>query len=58
MKNEGQKPIKRISTQSPYMDVEIYNNYTQGMKDRNKKRKKQGLDALHGRTFQEWLGEP
>ena len=43
MKNEGQKPIKRISTQSPYMDVEIYNNYTQGMKDRNKKRKKQGL---------------
>ena len=42
---------------SPYMSKGIYNNYTKGMKEKNQKRMKQGLQSIYIRTFEEWSGE-
>ena len=40
----------------PYMNRGVYKNYTKGMKERNQKRKGEGLDALHIRSYEEWYG--
>lgn len=38
----------------PYMTKDIYKNYAKGMKERNQKRKDQGLKVIYIRTFEEW----
>ena len=48
---------QEIGEKSPYMNKEIYHNYEKGMKERNQKRMKQGLEILHIRSFEEWSGE-
>ena len=42
---------------SPYMTKVIYNNYAKGMKEKNQKRVKQGLESIYIRSFEEWSGE-
>lgn len=39
---------------SPYINKGIYDNYSKGMKEKNLKRVKQGLDAIPVRSFEEW----
>jgi hypothetical protein len=39
---------------SPYINKAIYENYAKGMKEKNIKRIKQGLDAIPIRTFDNW----
>ncbi len=39
---------------SPYMSKGIYNNYEKSMKEKNAKRKGQGLQPITVRTFEEW----
>ncbi len=39
---------------APYMNKGIYHNYEKVMKEKNQKRKGQGLEAIHIRTFEEW----
>ncbi len=51
----GPLPVKQEHEEkSPYMSRGIYKNYSKGMKERNRKRKGQGLEALQVRTFEEW----
>lgn len=38
----------------PYMSKGIYNNYEKSMKEKNVKRKGQGLKSIYIRTFEEW----
>ena len=51
-----QAPAKKPETagKSPYMSKGIYHNYEKGMKERNHKRKVQGLQAIPVRTYEEW----
>ncbi len=39
---------------SPYINKSIYENYSKGMKAKNIKRLKQGLEAIKVRSFEEW----
>lgn len=48
---------KKDTAKTPYLSRGIYNNYTKGMKEKNRKRVQQGLEAIHVRTFEEWCGE-
>jgi hypothetical protein len=42
---------------SPYMSKGIYNNYARGMKEKNQKRTKLGLESIYIRTFEEWSSQ-
>ena len=48
---EEQSPTQE---KSPYMSKAIYGNYAKGMKEKNVKRHKQGLEAIPIRTYEEW----
>jgi hypothetical protein len=48
---------KKLNVKSPYLDVKIYHNYAKAMKEKNCKRKTQGLNAIYVRSFEEWSGE-
>jgi len=39
---------------SPYINKAIYENYFKGMKEKNQKRVRQGLEAIPVRTFEQW----
>ena len=39
---------------SPYINKTIYENYFKGMKAKNIKRHKEGLEAIPVRTFEQW----
>lgn len=39
---------------SAYMSKDIYSNYEKSMKEKNVKRKGQGLQSIYVRTFEEW----
>ncbi len=59
-KKKAQEPENTLikkgedKVKTPFMSKGIYNNYEKGMKERNQKRRSQGLAALHVRTFEEW----
>ena len=61
MKTEssGNEVAKKSASKlkSPYMSKAIYKNYAKGMKERNQKRKGQGLAGLRVRSFEEWSEE-
>ena len=40
----------------PGLSKGIYKNYSAAMTEKNQKRKKEGLSALHIRTYEEWSG--
>ncbi len=46
--------VKTDNKKSPYLSKGIYNNYEKGMKEKNHKRKGQGLEIIRIRTFEEW----
>lgn len=52
MSKEDKKSEKK--EMSPYINKGIYDNYSKGMKEKNHKRVKQGLNAIPVRTFEEW----
>ena len=49
-----QAPAPAPAGRSLYMSKGIYNNYAKSMKDKNVKRKWQGLKAIYIRTYEEW----
>lgn len=44
-------------TTTPYLTKSIYKNYEVTMKEKNIKRKKDGLPPIHVRTYQEWSNQ-
>ena len=56
MSKEEEKKTEKAERKerSPYINKGIYENYAKGMKEKNLKRVKEGLDAIPVRTFEEW----
>ena len=46
--------MKGKNGKSPYISKGIYSNYEKSMKEKNVKRKRQGLKSIHIRTYEEW----
>ncbi len=54
------KPLKNEaapSTSSPYLSKKIYQNYASSMKNKNIKRKKDGLQPILVRSYEDWSGK-
>ena len=51
--NKDEKKAEKME-KSPYINKSIYENYFKGMKEKNHKRVKQGLEAIPVRSFEEW----
>lgn len=56
MKTSKNEEEKKVKENIPYLSKGIYKNYTKGMEEKNLKRKEAGLDALHVRSYEEWVG--
>ncbi len=53
-KLETPEIISVKSERSPYMTKAVYGNYEKSMKEKNIKRKGQGLASIKVRTYEEW----
>lgn len=48
------KEENKPETSSPYLSKRIYKNYEKTMKEKNVKRKRDGLTSIHVKSFLEW----
>ena len=54
MKATENKEKEDSEASNPYMSKGIYRNYEKTMKEKNVKRKKEGLTAIPIRSYKEW----
>ena len=57
MKIIEQEEIKKPGTGNPYMSKGIYKNYESAMKEKNVKRRKDRLQTIHIKSYEEWSGQ-
>ena len=56
MKMIKQEEDKLKTTRSPYLSKGVYKNYEKTMKEKNLKRKHDGLEPIQIRSYEDWSG--
>ena len=57
MKTIKSENKNKLGTRLLYMSRGIYRNYEKTMKEKNLKRKKDGLTPIYIRSYEEWSGQ-
>ena len=57
MKSIENEENDKSETASPYLSKRVYKNYEGTMKEKNQKRKKDGLVPIPIRSYEEWSGK-